>query len=110
MLKFPSEQTAFETISANKKSPYAGVSTMVSSCVNSQLHIPKKPARCFLRRFNVRYIIQGSLIYQRVEGSLLYKDEPPVNFSKYSFFRNPTEIISVTAVAIFSEKVRLQLS
>ncbi len=56
------------------------------------------------KRLKVHFIVQESPIYQRVEGGLLYQSPLSVNSAKFSFFRNTTEIFSVTTVGISSEK------
>ncbi len=62
------------------------------------------PHGAFFRRFKIRFIVQESSIYQRVEESLLYQSPLSVNSAKFSFCRNTTEILSVTTVGISSEK------
>ncbi len=44
----------------------------------------------FFRHFKVRWIVQESPIYHRVEGSLLYQNPLAVNSAKFSFSRYTT--------------------
>ncbi len=44
-------------------------------------------------RFKIHFIVQKSVIYRRVDRSLLYQSPVSVNSAKFSFFRNTNEII-----------------
>ncbi len=48
--------------------------------------------------------LHKKVLYQRVEGSLPFQSAISVNSAKISFFRNATEIISVTTIGILSEE------
>ncbi len=71
----------------------------------------------FFRHFKVRWIVQESPLYYRVEGCLLNQNPLSVNSVKFSFSRYTTYFISVAENRGFSEfedelqtKVHLTLS
>ncbi len=50
----------------------------------------KKLHTVFLRHFEVRWIVQESPIYHRVDKSLFYQNPLSLNSAKFSFFRYTT--------------------
>ncbi len=61
-----------------------------TSRMTSKLSVISCYPRCFFRHLYVRWIVQESPIYHRVEESLLYQNPLSVNSAKFSFSRYTT--------------------
>ncbi len=78
-----------------RSSPLTGLSILPPQCI-PRYRIPPSCYRVLFRHFKVRWIVQESPIYHRVEGKRLYQNQLSVSSAKYSFSRYTTSFISVT--------------